>query len=470
VKDAGAGEGDELSGKLIAVLPFKLAGPDGGDPYFALGLADALITRLTNLKHIIVRPTSAVRKYASPDQDPVAAGRELRVSSVLDGTVRRSGDRVRVTVQLVDTKTETPIWADKFDAMFTDIFAVEDSISEQVARALTLELTADEKKLLTKRYTDNTVAYELYLKGRYYWTKRTSDGLKKGIAYFQQAIDTDPGYALAYTGLADCYSQLNWVGLLSPGEAFPKSKAAATKALELDPLLAEAHTSLAWARMLYDWEWMDSEREFKRAIEIASNYAIAHLWYSVLLIARGRFDESLAEIERARHVDPLSPLINTISEWPMYFMRRYGEAAARYQKTLDIEPNYFPALLLVGSAYAQMGEFSKAIAGFQQLKAVDDTPWVLAKLAHAYAVAGQVSEARQAIAELKRISERRYVSPYDIAEIYAGLGEIERALEWLEKAYEERSSWLIFLGVEPKLDALRSDARFADLLARVGLA
>jgi TolB-like protein/Tfp pilus assembly protein PilF len=453
----------------IAVLPFKPLERDVNDVYLAFGIADALITRLSNLKHMVVRPTSAVRKYVESDLDPVSAGKELRVGSVLEGTLHRAGDTIRLTVQLIDIEAERPIWADKFDAKFTDIFDVEDSISERVAEALSSELTGRDRDLLTKRHTGSTAAYEPYVKGRYYWTKRTSDGAKRAIEYFHQAIDLDPNYALAYSGLADCYSQLSWIGLVSPADVFPQARAAALKSLELDNLLAEGHTSLAWVRVLYDWEWLDAEREFKRAIELNSNYGIAHVWYAVQLVAMGRFDESIVEITRAQEIDPLSPLINTIMGWPYYYLGRYDEAIAHYKKALELTPGYLPARILSSSAYAMLGEFSKAITEVQELRAQDDMPWLLARLGSAHAAAGNKKNTRGVLKELDALSRSVYVSPGDIAEIHALLGDTEQAFEWLERAYRDRSSWLIFSKVEPKFETLRTDSRFDDLLRRIGL-
>jgi len=456
--------------KSIAILPLRLLVAEDADKLLGLGMADALITRLSNLKQVVIRPTSAVLKYADTPQDPVAAGRELKVEAALEGSIQKVGRRIRVTVQLVSVEERAPIWADRFDEEFTDIFAVEDSISEQVARAMTDRLTGHEKRRLTKRYTENTEAYHLYVKGRYYWTKRTLAGTKKGIEYFQKAIDIDPTYSLALSGLADCYAQMGWLRNIPPAEAFPKAKVAAKKAIEIDDELAEAHTSMAWIRMLYDWDWAESESDFKRAIDLNPNYAIARLWRTVHLIATARFDEARAEIERALNIDPLSPIVNAIAGWPSYFSRQYDEAIELYRKALEIEPDYFPAHLLLGYAYSQKGEMLNALESFQKARLVEETALTLTGIGHAQARAGLKERAREVLAEIDELAKSRYVSPYDVAQIYVSLGEKDRAFEWLEKACDDRSSWLIFLGVEPGFDPVRADPRLKDILRRMGFA
>jgi DNA-binding winged helix-turn-helix (wHTH) protein/tetratricopeptide (TPR) repeat protein len=470
----GRGESAVAEGtpvKSIAVLPFKLLDAGGGDDeYLGVGMADTLITRLSRLRQVVVRPTSAVRKYAGHDQDPVAAGRELRVAAVLDGNIRRRGVRVRVTAQLIGVETGAPLWAGKFDAqLMEDIFAVEDSISERAAEALAVELSGEEVGLLTKRHTGNVEAYQLYLKGRHHWMKRTSEGIRKSIEFFRQSVDIDPNYALAYTGLADGFAQLGWIRLLPPKDVLPKAKAAAAKALELDRTLAEAHTSLAWARLLHDWEWAEAESGFKRAIELNPGYATARLWYCVHLMATGRFEAALAEIGRAQALDPLSPVINAVAGWPFYFMRRYDAAIKQYQKALEVEPRNIAALLLLGQTYRQSGEPSRAVEASRKARELDESLWTLVALGQAYAAAGREGAAREVLRELGQLSKQRYVCPYDIACLHVGLGEKDQALRWLQSAYEARSSWLFFLAVDPAFDSLRPDPRFTALLRLIGL-
>jgi len=343
---------------------------------------------------------------------------------------------------------------------------VQDSISERVAAALALKLTGEEQKRLTKRYTDNTVAYQLYLKGRYNWNKTTEEGLKKAIDFFNQAIEKDPSYALAYAGLADAYTSLDWYGVLSTKEANPRAKAAAIKALEIDETLAEAHASLAAVRQ-YEWDWAGAEREYQRAIGLNPNYAVAHQWYGVYLAYMGRMDEGIAEMTRAQELDPLSLAINAQLGFLFYLARRYDQAIEQCQRTLEMEPGYEEARIYLAWIYVQKGMYEEAIAQYQKLKG--DIPDVLAMLGAAYAVSGQRGKARDVLAELKEISQRRYVPPVFVAAIYTGLGDKDQAFAWLEKAYEDRDESFVGLKVLPLFDPLRSDQRFADLLRRMGL-
>ncbi len=454
--------------RSMAVLPFKPIGAADEDQYLGLGMADALITKLSNIREINIRPTSAVRKYEAPDQDPVAAGRELRVEAVMEGSVQRVGDRIRVTVQLVSVRDGAPLWAEKFDEQFTNIFAVQDQISEQVVRSLTLTLSSTEKEMLSKRYTANSEAYQLYLKGRYFSDKRTEEGLKRGLEHFQQAIDLDPNYALAYAGLADSYILLSMYGALPPKESLPRAKAMATKALEIDEELAEAHISLAFARMTNDRDWSGAEVEFKRAIELNPNHATAHHWYAEYLASLKRHDEAIAEIERAQELDPVSLIVHTEVGRHFYYARQYDRAIEQLRKAVEMDPNFARAHQYLGRTYVKEGMYEEAAAECQKAWQLDHTPRTLGFLGYAYAVSGKRGAAQKVIEELKGESKRRYVSPYWIAVVYAGLGDTDGALEWLERLYEERSGFLIFLKVEPIFDSLRSDPRFTDLLRRAG--
>jgi TolB-like protein/Tfp pilus assembly protein PilF len=456
--------------RSIAVLPFKPLGANEGDEHLGLGLADALITRLSNIRQIAVRPTSAVMKYTGAGHDPAAAGRQLKVEAVLDGAIQRSGERVRVTVQLVSVSEEKPLWAGKFDEMFTDIFAVEDSISEQVAHALTLRLTGEERKLLGKRYTENTEAYELYLKGRYYWNKRRADELGKSIDCFRQAIDLDNHYALAHAGLADAYTFLGDVGLtaIRPKEAFSQAKQAATNALQIDNSLAEAHTSLGHLHM-HCYEWMDARREFERAIELNPHYAHAHQLRAFYLAFNGRPQDASAEIRIALRLDPLSLSINTDVGVIHYFAREYDQAIDQYRKTLDLDFNFDRAHFWLAGAYEQKQMYDEAIAEYAIATELSGGSLeARASLGHAYARAGRTDDALSIFEGLTRDSSSRYVSPYDLAIINLALGESEQALEWLDRACDERAGWMIYLTVDPRLDAISSDARFQALLRRVG--
>ncbi|MBA3355568.1 MAG: winged helix-turn-helix domain-containing protein [Pyrinomonadaceae bacterium] len=457
--------------RTIAVLPFRNLGGESSDEYLSLGMADALITRLGNLRQVITRPTSSVLKYSRSSTDPLAAGRELAVDALIDGRIQKLDDRIRVTVQLIRVSDGKPLWSEKFDEQFTNIFAVQDSISEQVALALALKLSSEEREQLTKRYTENTEAFQLYLKGRYFWNKRSAEGLQKASQYFQRAIERDPGYALAYAGLADCYNLLSYYSILSPKDSFPKAKAAATRALEIDESLAEAHTSLALASMAFDWDWASAEREYKRALELNPNYATAHQWYAEYLAAMGRQPEAMAEIRRAGEIDPLSLIVSAAEGYIGYFGHDFDETIRQCEKTLEMDPNFVPAHWFLGWGYVQKGMFAQAVATFQKaVSLTDGDSRMLAELGHVYAISGQKAKAREIVHQLEVKSQRQYVSPYETALVYVGLDERERALVWLRKAFEDRAWQLMYLRVEPKLDRLRADPRFTTLLRDIGLA
>ena len=454
--------------RSIAVLPFKPLAAGDSDDYLGLGVADALITRLSKLRRIRIRPTSAIARYSGASPDPVAVGRELEVESVLEGNIQRAGDRIRVTVQLVNVDDGASLWAEKLDEKFTDIFAVEDSISEQVARALMLEVTADEHKLLRKRYTDNIDAYQLYLKGRYHWNKRTTEQLKRGAECFRQAIDLDPSYASAYAGLSDSYTLLVIREALPPEEGFKKAKAAAEMALQIDESLGEAQASLAHA-MLHNWEWAGAQNGFKRAIELNPNYPSAHHWYSEYLMATGKLDLAIAEIERARELDPLSLIINGHLGDVLFYARGYEESAAQFKKVLELDPNFFVAHISLARAHGQLGNYEQAVVEFDRARSLLpdslEGSWMLGQL---YATWGKQREASAILDGLIEQSKVRYVSPCGIAMICAGLGDETEAFRWLQKAYEVHDGEVFNLKVEPRLDSLRADARYKDLLSRIG--
>ncbi len=455
--------------KTLAVLPFRTMSSEGCYSYLGLGLADALITRLSNLRQIIVRPTSAVSKYRNQEQDPMAAGRELNVEMILDGSIQQAGERIRVTVQLVSVASGVPLWAGKFDESFTDIFTVEDDISARVAEALTLQLADEEREQLTKR--ENAEAYQFYLQGHYFWNQRTECGLKKSIEHFNRAIALDPQLAIAYVGLANAYALLGCVhGALQPRQSMPQALAAALKALELDDRLADAHAALGLIRALYDWDWPRAELAFHRALEINPSHVTARHWLGLYLAWTGRLDEAIAELHRAQQLDPFSPIISANAGWAYYAARRYDEAIERCRETIETAPNFYRAHVYLGWAYAQTGDFDAAIAELQQAAALAGGGGnEVTGLGYVYARAGKREEARQVIAEMRGRAAQNYVSPYAIAAVHAGLNETDETFACLDQAYEDRSHWLVFLAVEPKFDCLHSDTRFAELLGRIGL-
>jgi DNA-binding winged helix-turn-helix (wHTH) protein/TolB-like protein/Tfp pilus assembly protein PilF len=460
--------------KSIAVLPFKpLRNGEGDDEYLGLGLADSLITKLGGLRQLVVRPTSAVRKYSGPEQDPLAAGREQRVEAVLEASLQRNGERIRVTARLLQIGNGATLWTYQCDEQYcADIFAMQDAITEKVATALMRELSGEERKLLRRHGTENREAHLLYLKGRWFLNKSWSGQVRKGIECFQQSLALDQHYAPAYAGLADAY----W-GMVNAqsnaAETMPKAKAAALKALELDPELAEAHAALANVRAFYDWDWAAAEREFKQALAFNPSLAEGHLGYSQFLSALGRHQEALAEIEQARRLDPLSLLIRLREGDVFYHARRFDEALTRYRETLEMDAHFPIARYRIGQIYTQQGKYDEAIAEFEKEMTAHlnnpRSPIMLAMLARTCALAGQSDKALKLLEEAQAAAKPRYVTPWAVAAAYAALGEREHAFAWLERAYAERAFRLVFLQVEPVFDELRSEPRFAALLRRVGL-
>ncbi len=455
--------------RSLAVLPFKLLGTDTTEEYLGMGLADVLITKLSNIRRIIVRPTSAVFQYAGWSRDATQIGRELRVELVLEGTIQKLNDRLRVTVQLVSINEAAPIWADQFDEKLADIFEIEDRISEQLAAALTLKLSTAESETLRKRYTEDSAAYQSYLKGRYFWNQRSPDGVNKAIECFEQAINRDPGYALAYAGLADCYNVAGFWVFLPPIEAFPKASAAAREALKLDDTLAEAHASLAWATLHYDWDRPTAELEYKRALELNPNYVTGLQWYALFLMQEGRFDEALPELRRAQEIDPLSLAVSFNVAMLLLFTRRYDETIAQARRTLELEPNYVMARGFIALSYGYKSMFEECVAEYQRCVKTVRSSANLAALGLGYAISGRTAEARAVVDELEDGVSYAYVSPVSLAQIYLNLGEKDRAFECFERAYQERDPWLLWNKVNPVFDSLHSDARFQYLLARIGL-
>jgi TolB-like protein/Flp pilus assembly protein TadD len=467
----GPTRNDERGVTSLAVLPFKPLNSESDNEYLGPGIADTLITRLSNIRRLKVRSTNSVLKYIDMQSDPLLAGRELNVDAVLDGKIQRAGERIRVTMQLIRVRDAVTLWAEKFDEKFTDIFDVQDSISEQVSVALALQLTTAEQKLLTKRYTESAEAFQLYIKGRHFWNKRTVEGLKRGMGYAQQAIDIDPTYTMAYIGVADSYNLLAGYAGLAPKETFPKAKAAALRAQEIDDTLAEAEASLAFVNYRYEWNWAEAEERFRRAITLKPDYPTGHHWYGEFLATQGRFTESIDELERAQQLDPLSLPINTDLGQSFFFAGQYDRAIEQSLKTLEMDQRFVRAQIILGAAYEQKRMYREAIAALEAARAVAGAnSLATGGLGHAYAVAGKRELALEVLEGLKKLSAEHYVSAYNIAIIYAGLDEGESALAWLDRAFENRDVWLVWLGVNPRFARLRRDARFTELLRRIGLA
>jgi serine/threonine-protein kinase len=454
----------------LAILPLANDSGEHDTEYLSDGITESIINNLSQLPKLRVMARSTVFRYKGREVDPLEVGQELNVRAVLTGTVFHLNDNLLIRTELVDTTDGSRLWGEQYNRKMTDIFAIQEEIAREISEKLRFKLTGEEQKQLTKRHTDNPEAYRLYLKGRYNWNKRTPEGFKQGIEYFKEAIDMDSGYALAYAGLADSYNMLGNYSELSPKDAFPRAKTAAIKALRIDETLAEARASLAYSTNGYDWDWKGAATEFKRAIELKPNYATAHYWYATThLAALGKLDEAISEMIEAKELDPLSLIINTNLGWIYYFARRYDDAVKQIHKALEIDENFNVAYFKLGQVYERQGRYEEAIEQYHRAMQLSSNLWIMPGLGHALAMTGRHDEARRMLDELLRMAGERYVSPYFIAEIYRGLGEIDRTFEWLEKAYEDRSDWLVWLGVEPALDSLRSDPRFIDLMRRVGL-
>jgi DNA-binding winged helix-turn-helix (wHTH) protein/Flp pilus assembly protein TadD len=463
--------GDDWPPASLAVLPFKTAAAAGGGEVLGLGIADALIMKLSGLRLVKVRPTTSVLKYAGPQQDPLAAGRELGVDALLDGYCQQHEGQLRVSVQLIRVRDAVTVWAAKFDESVTNFFSVQDSVSEHVARALEVELSGAERRQLRKNYTDNPGAFHAYIKGRYFWNRRTPDGLRKGLEYAYQAIALDPTYAVAYVGVADTYNLLGGQhGVLPPKEAFPRARAAVRRALEIDPDLAEAYASTGFVDYVYDWDWAASERHFRQAIELKPNYPTARHWFGESLSAAGRFEESVAELRQALALDPLSLAISTDLGATFYLARDGGRAEEELRGALEVDPAFVRAHLVLGAVLEQEGDYAGAVASLRKAAELSGgDPVILSSLAHACARAGRQREARALLKELRQLGERRYVPPCNLALIHVGLGETRQAYRWIERAFEVRDINLVWLGVNPRFDPLRPDPEFGELLRRVGL-
>jgi eukaryotic-like serine/threonine-protein kinase len=457
----------------LAVLPLEDLSRDSTQAFFADGMTDQLITDLAQIRALRLISRSSVMRYRGGGKSAPEIARELHVDAVVTGTVQRSGDKVRIAAQLIPEATGQVMWAKGYDGELSDILSLQARIAQSIADEIKIEVRADERARFSGARQVDPDAHEAYLKGRYYWNKRTPENLKKAVGYFQQAIDIDPTYPLAYAGVADCYAVLgSWeVGAMAPRDAFPKAKAAARKALEIDSSLGEAHASLAFALHNYDWDWDGAEREFKRALQLNPSYATGHHWYSHFLTGMGRAEASHAEAVRALELDPLDMITNIHLGWHYLYAGQSDEAIRQFRIPLEMDSTWMGSHFYLGWAYTHRGNFTDAIAELQTaVKLLNRAPWGLTMLGYAYAKAGKRAEARQIIAELAEKARERYVSSYEIAVIYVGLGENDRAYQWFDKAYDERSGWLPYLEVEPRLAPLRSDPRFRELVRRVGLA
>ena len=446
----------------VAVLPFVDLSPQKDHEWLSDGISETLINALSRLKDLSVPARSSSFFFKEKTSNIQEIGRMLKVENVLEGTVQVAGDMLRITADLVSVKDGYHLWSDKFDRKLKDVFAIQDEIAREIVKALKVRLLGEEEVQLEKKYTEDFEAYNFYLRGRYFWNKRTEEDVKKAVEYFKKAIERDPEYALAYAGLADCYIIYGSWAWLSSNESFPESKKAALKALEIDPLLAEAHNALAFDTFAYDWDCQGAEKGFKHALELNPNYAVGHQFYSEYLGPVGRFDEAFIEIRRAQELDPLSLMINAVAGKIYFFAGKYDKAIEQLQKTLETDPDFRPAHVYLGDIYLKTGMYIKAMP---ELKIADDLP----RIGLAYAMMGKTAEAYQMLKELVEQSQHKYVSSAKLAVIYLALGENNQGFRLLERAYEERDYLLSQIKVSPSFDSVRSDPRFKALLKKMNL-
>jgi DNA-binding winged helix-turn-helix (wHTH) protein/TolB-like protein/Tfp pilus assembly protein PilF len=445
----------------IAVLPFVDESADPDAEYINDKIAESLINSLSKLPQLRVVPRSLVAGYKGKEIDPRKVGQELNVRAVVTGRMRRHGDIISIQADLIDIQSVAQLWGQHYDHKVSDVLLVQDDISRDIFENLRLKLNVEEKKQID--------AYRLYLKGRNAWNKRTGDALQEAIEFFNQAIAIDPNNSAAYAGIADCYNMLVVYGRVEPKEGFPKAKEAATKALEIDESSAEAHSSMAFIKFRWDWDRAATEREFQEAIKLKPAYAPAHQWYSSYLVAVERFDEAIAEAKRTEELEPLSFVASSHLGWIYYLAGQNDKAIEQCRKILELDPSSFPARRYLGLAYEAKGMYAEAITEFQTGVKLSGSPLMLALLGHAYAASGKTAEAKQVLSDLQQLQDQRYVSPYTVAAIHAGLGDNEQAFKWLQTAVEERDIWLMNLKVDPVFAGLRSQRQFTDILARIRL-
>lgn len=453
----------------IAVLPFANVGDNKDLEYMSDGITESLINSLSEVSSLRVLPRSTVFQFKGQETQAQRIGKELGVKTVLTGRVVLRGKNLNVQVELIDVQEQAQLWGEQYTRNMTDIITVQEEIAKQISEKLRLRLTGEEQQRLTKRYTENVEAYQLYLKGRYYWAKRTAENLHRAVTYFNESIRADPGYALAYSGLADAYIILGVFGEQSPAEAFPRAKAAASKALEIDPSLAEVYASLGDISIHFDWDWNAAGRNLRKAIELDPVYATAHHWNSEYLTIMGRHDEAIAETKKAAELDPLSLMINTFVGWNYYCARKNDSAIVAFNKALEIDQGFSWAHLYLGWSYLQMDKPNEAINELLLATKSYENPQMLASLGRAYALAGRIPEAQDILDTLTNLSKRRFVSACNFSLVTLGLGQKDKTFEWLEKAYQERASWLYLIKVDPSWDQLRDDPRFSALLKRMDL-
>jgi DNA-binding winged helix-turn-helix (wHTH) protein/TolB-like protein/Tfp pilus assembly protein PilF len=446
----------------LAILPFQEFGAKGENDYLGEGTADALITRLGRFNTLIVRPTSAIERYRNASLNPVDIGKQQAVDAVLEGRMQPEGDRIRFTVQLVRVHDGATLWADSFDEKFTNIFALEDEISERVAQSLQIHLSIADVKRMARKSTENAAAYDAYLKGRYFWNKRTSDAVQHGLEYFRQATRLDPNFAESYEGVADSYATMGLYGFMPPDQAFPAARKAALKALEMDNALADAHATLGLIYFYYDWDGSAAENEFRKAVDLNPNCAMAHSWSGETLAAMGRFHEAVEESQRALEDDPLSLIVNSNAAWTFFLAGQSNQAIQTLEKAIELDPNFPRTHFRLGIIYEALGRTHDAIEEFRlAAQSSKENAYYEASLAEAYGELGDSQTATRILQLLKSRAHTEYVPAFDFALVYAGLHDRQSAFEWLQKASLDHSTSMAFAKVDPSLSSLRSDERFA---------
>jgi len=457
---------------MLAVLPFGNLTGDAGQEYFADGLTEELISQLGKLnpQQLGVIAFTSAKQYKDTAKGIDQIGRELNVDFILEGSVRRTRDRVRIAAQLIQVSDQTHLWAEAYNRTLDDIITIQTDVGERVANSLALELIPGHQAAMTRASTRNSMAYDAYLRGRYYWNKRTEADFWKALKYFETAIEQDPHYAPAYVGLADVYNIIAFYSGLPPIEASEKSRAAVRKAVEIDSRLPEVYTAVAYARLLYEWDFSGAEEAFRHALELNPNQVTGHYWYALFLAAMERPDEALAHIQSAMQLDPLSLVINCHKGWVLYFARRYDDAILQLLNTIEMDQNFLLSRYFLGVVYLRTGRFADGIVQFEKAKETSNNhPGPQAGLSAALALSGKKSEARKILGSLEKLADRRYVAPYFIALVHLALGDVEEVFDWLEKAFKEHSAYLSNIKADPALDPIRSDPRFLKLIRRVGL-
>ncbi|HJP94425.1 MAG TPA: protein kinase [Pyrinomonadaceae bacterium] len=461
----------------VAILPFVNDSKDPNAEYLSDGLTESIINSLSQLPNLKVMSRNAAFRFKGSNIDPLEAGRSLNVGAVLTGRLVKLDDRLVIKTELIKVQDGSQLWGAEYNSSLADIFSVQDEVSKKISQSLRLRLSGEDEEKLAKRYTKDAEAYQLYLKGRYFWNKRNEEGFRNGIDFFKRAEEKDPTFALAFSGLADSYALLADIGAARPVDEMPKAKAAAQKAVDADPSLAEAYTSRAFVRLSYDWDWLGAQSDFQQALKLNPKYPTAHQWYASYLMQMGKFSLAKDEIEEAHKLDPLSPIIGANTGLYSYYEHNYDDAIAKYKSTLQSDPDFWVARHYLALAYVQKGMYQEAIAELRKLikapesgpipdKVVDAELEMSASLGFAYGMAGKQAEARAILAQLETLSQRRYVSPLYFAIVYAGLKNNDEAIEYLDKAFDARHPGLVLIRIEPMFDGLRSDERFKQLIKR----